>query len=224
LAQPPKWALRQIQAGRLKGKTDINPQWRYQAMTEQFGLCGIGWKYEIVRLWQEPGPDAQVFAFAEIKLYLRQGEQWSDSIPGIGGHMLIPKEKSGLHANDEAYKMAVTDALSTAMKMIGVAADIYSGAWDGSKYRDNEQPKQSVPQTPSGPKLATRAQADKIIELGKNNDDVVMTENEIKEMIIWYRKGDKLTYDEAEDLINNFQERQIQYIKSFNFDQQDAAQ
>src|SRR6056297_3286507 len=88
LAQPPKWALRQIQAGRLKGKTDISPQWRYQAMTEQYGLCGIGWKYEIVRLWQEAGPDGQVFAFAEIKLFIKTGGvakaggEWSASIPG----------------------------------------------------------------------------------------------------------------------------------------------
>ena len=47
LKQPPKEALRAIQGGRLAGKTDINPQWRYKALTEQFGPCGIGWKYEI---------------------------------------------------------------------------------------------------------------------------------------------------------------------------------
>ena len=55
LSQPPVSALRQIQAGDLKGKTDINPQWRYEAMTEAFGLVGIGWKYEIQKLWTEPG-------------------------------------------------------------------------------------------------------------------------------------------------------------------------
>ena len=50
LSQPPATALRQITAGNLKGKTDINPQWRYEAMTEKFGLVGIGWKYEIQKL------------------------------------------------------------------------------------------------------------------------------------------------------------------------------
>lgn len=137
MKRPPAWALRTIQAGRLKGKSDINPQWRYQAMTEVFGPCGIGWKYTIENLWTEPGPDNQVFAFARVSLEVKQDGVWSEPIPGIGGHMLIVKEKSGLHANDEAYKMAVTDALSTAMKMLGVAADVYSGAWDGSKYADN---------------------------------------------------------------------------------------
>ena len=39
--------------------------------------------------------------------------------------------------------MAVTDAFSTSLKMIGVAADIYAGRWDGSKYKDEpaENPK-----------------------------------------------------------------------------------
>lgn len=146
--QPPTHALKQIQAGRLKGKSDINPMWRYLAMTEQFGMCGIGWKFEIVRLWTEPGPSEQVFAFAQINLYYKQGDQWSDPIPGIGGHMLAVKESSGIHANDEGYKMAITDALGTAMKMLGVAADIYAGLWDGSKYKVLEDAK-TEPENPA---------------------------------------------------------------------------
>lgn len=135
LSQPPKWALKQIQAGRLKGKSDINPQWRYQAMTEVYGECGCGWKYTIDSLWNEEAADGQKFAFARISLQvICSNGEWSDPIPGIGGHMLLQKEKSGLHSNDEAYKMAVTDALSTAMKMLGVAADVYAGLWDGAKY------------------------------------------------------------------------------------------
>ena len=36
--------------------------------------------------------------------------------------------------------MAVTDAFSTALKMLGVAADIYAGRWDGSKYKESLPP------------------------------------------------------------------------------------
>jgi len=136
--QPPKSALKRIVAGRLKGKTDINPQWRYQVMTEIFGPCGVGWKYEIVRVWYEEGSDKQVFAFAEVHVYIRENGEWSDPIPGVGGSMLVTAERSGLHSSDEGYKMAVTDALSTALKMLGVAADIYAGAWDGTKYITKE--------------------------------------------------------------------------------------
>ena len=49
LRNVPQGALKPIQAGRLKGKSDINPVWRIQAMTSVFGPCGIGWKYEIVK-------------------------------------------------------------------------------------------------------------------------------------------------------------------------------
>ena len=138
LKQPPKEALKRIEGGRLSGKTDINPQWRYKAMTEQFGICGIGWRYEIVRVFSETGDEGQVFAFAEVNLFIKQDE-WSYPIPGYGGSMLVEKEKAGLHANDEGYKMAITDALSTSMKMLGVAADVYAGLWDGTKYTDSRE-------------------------------------------------------------------------------------
>lgn len=136
LRRPPETALKTIGAGRLKGKSDINPQWRYESITKELGPCGVGWRYEIIRLWTEDGADGQKFAFAEIKFYIKIDGQWSEGIPGIGGSMMIAKESAGLHNNDEGYKMAVTDALSVAMKMIGTAADIYAGLWDGSKYKN----------------------------------------------------------------------------------------
>lgn len=136
LAQPPKSALRQIEAGKLKGKTDINPQWRYKAMTEAFGLVGIGWKYEVRKLWTEQGAGAEKLAFAQVAVYIKDGDTWSDPIEGIGGSRLVQLEKGAAVSNDEGYKMAVTDAFSTALKMLGVAADIYAGRWDGSKYKE----------------------------------------------------------------------------------------
>lgn len=114
--QPPAEALKRIDAGRLKGKSDINPQWRLKVMTEQFGMCGMGWKVEVVRKWDRPLPDGQVFAFVDINLYYKIEDKWSEAIPGTGGSMLVEQERTGLHVNDEAYKMATTDALSVAFK------------------------------------------------------------------------------------------------------------
>jgi hypothetical protein len=71
----------------------------------------------------------------------RVGTDWSLPIHGIGGSKLISSESKGLHNNDEAYKMAVTDALGTALKMLGMAADVYMGRLDGSKYA-SDQPDQ----------------------------------------------------------------------------------
>lgn len=138
LSRPPKDALREIQEGTLKGKTDINPQWRYKAMTETFGLVGLGWKYEILDLWHEPGAGNEVLCFAKVAVFVRDPEtkEWSDPIVGVGGSKLINDFNRGPKSNDEGYKMAVTDAFSTSLKMLGVAADIYAGRWDGSKYKD----------------------------------------------------------------------------------------
>ena len=146
LKQPPPSALKKIGGGRLKGMTDISPQWRYKAMTEQFGVCGVGWTYEIINTWSEQGADGVILAFAKIALLIKTGDVWSDPIPGIGGSTMVAKETSGLYSSDECYKMAVTDALSVAMKMLGVASDIYEGLWDGSKYRDvpEQQPRKTT--------------------------------------------------------------------------------
>jgi len=135
VSTPPPDALKTIKAGRLKGFTDVSPMWRYKIMTEVYGMCGFGWKFNIIKKWFEPGSDNQIFAFVDVELFIKQGDKWSDPIPGTGGSMLVAKEKAGLHSSDEAYKMATTDALSTALKVIGVAADIYMGKWDGSKYK-----------------------------------------------------------------------------------------
>ena len=149
LARPPKDALREIQAGKLKGKTDINPQWRYKAMTEKFGLVGIGWKYEVQKLWTEQGAGNEKLAFAQVAVFVKDGDAWSEPIVGIGGSKLVQFEKGAAVSNDEGYKMAVTDAFSTALKMLGVAADIYAGRWDGTKYNDEPA---TLPQPPAPPK------------------------------------------------------------------------
>lgn len=143
MSQPPQNALKPIAAGALKGKSDINPQWRIEALTEQFGLCGIGWKYKLVDTKIQELPDGQVLLFMEVALYVKEGESWSEPIPGFGGDFLVKKNKNGLVPNDEASKMCATDALGNAAKCVGVAADIYRGNYDGSKY-SNPAPAETV--------------------------------------------------------------------------------
>lgn len=147
LSRVPQDALRTISAGKLKGKSDINPQWRYEALTDIFGLCGEGWKYEITNTQTIPVPSTgELMIFVSLNLYYKTKDGWSEAIPGHGGDFLIVKDKNGIHGNDEALKMAVTDALGTAAKMIGVAASVYRGKFDGkytkqSSYEPNSQPR-----------------------------------------------------------------------------------
>lgn len=140
VSKPPKEALKAIKGGRLSGMTDIKPQWRYKAMTEQFGPCGIGWKYTVTKEWIEEGSENQRLCFVNVDLFYRDGDVWSEAVPGTGGSMLVTKETKGLHTSDEGFKMALTDALSVAMSRIGVAAEIYMGNWDGSKYKEPMKP------------------------------------------------------------------------------------
>lgn len=134
----PSEALTPITAGRLKGMSDINPMWRIKRLTEIFGPCGIGWWYEITDKRLAPDSNTmEIAAFVDILLYYKNPEsgEVSHGIPGTGGSMFSSKEKSGFHTSDEAFKMALTDAISVAAKPLGVAADVYY-AKDRTKYSD----------------------------------------------------------------------------------------
>jgi hypothetical protein len=134
----PAEAQRKIEAGRLRGKTDVNPMWRIKKLTEQFGPCGFGWYPEMLGQWLEQGNDGEVVANVRIHLYVKMGGEWSKPIEGIGGAMFISKEKGGLYTDDDAYKKAYTDAISVACKSLGVAANVY---WekDPTKYSARQQ-------------------------------------------------------------------------------------
>ena len=127
----PQSALKIIDFGKLKGKYDISPQWRWEILTEVYGICGVGWYFDIVDtkevLVEATG---ETMLYVKVNLYIKDGNEWSKPIPGYGGDFLIQKDKNGYHGNDEAFKMAVTDALGTAAKMIGVGADVYRGLQD----------------------------------------------------------------------------------------------
>ena len=146
----PESAIKPIVNGRLKGKSDINPVYRIKRMTEIFGPCGFGWRYTIVKQWLENYLQ-EVKAFTVINLYIKMDGEWSEPIPGVGGASFVSVEKSGQYVNDECFKMSLTDALSVAMKALGIAADIYY-AKDGknlnpgdSKYREECSAQASQP-------------------------------------------------------------------------------
>lgn len=132
MREVPETAKTEIQGGRMKGKTDINPMWRIKMLTEQFGPCGIGWYYKTIKQWTEVCGE-ETAAFVNIELYIKHEGEWSQPIFGTGGSMFAEKEKSGIHVSDECFKMATTDAISVSCKQLGIGADVY---WqrDHTKY------------------------------------------------------------------------------------------
>lgn len=136
----PQEAQKTIGAGRLKGMTDINPMWRIKTLTEQFGVCGIGWYYDVVDKWLDRAEGVpEVTANVMIHLFIKMNDKWSHPIIGVGGSKLVSSERSGLYVSDECWKMALTDAISVACKALGMGADVY---WQSDRNKYTPTPDQ----------------------------------------------------------------------------------
>jgi hypothetical protein len=161
----PENAKKKITGGRLKGMTDINPMWRIKKLTEEFGVCGIGWIPKIVRTWLDFGENNEVIASVEIELRVKVDGEWSEPIPGIGGSKAVVKEQNGVYTDDECYKKAYTDALSVACKALGMGADVY---WDeNTKYTSpspTEPTRAAQKQTPGTQKKTKWAQVNDLLK------------------------------------------------------------
>lgn len=167
-SNPPSWAKKEIIGGRIKGMTDINPQWRIECLTEQFGMIGIGWYYITTRKWIEEGGKSEKSAFVDIDLFVKVDGEWSKPIQGTGGSSFIAQEKNGAYTSDECFKMATTDALSVACKMLGIGSAIYSG----SKYPTQEIKKEtSLPELK--PEMPAWDKAKEYLKSGKGTIDDV---------------------------------------------------
>lgn len=185
----PKEAKREIKGGRLKGKTDINPMWRIKTLTEQFGECGNGWFPEIVNRWTEAGANGEVSAFVEIKLYLKFGGEWGKPIAAMGGSAFVAKEQGGLYTSDECYKMAFTDALSVACKMIGVGADVY---WDSDPTKYSRPATESQIDSIKNGCMLTSTEESEIVKYFNVSSLKELSESEAKKAIAMLnRKADK---------------------------------
>lgn len=145
VCEVPNNAQKTITAGRIKGFTDINPMWRIKKLTEIFGACGIGWYTDDIKHWLEDGADGTKTAHVTLNLYVKNNDEWSKPIFGIGGAPYISNEKdksnekSRAYTSDECFKMAYTDALSVACKALGFGANVYWAA-GRSKYSSQNTP------------------------------------------------------------------------------------
>ena len=135
----PKNAVKAFDNGTFKG-TDINTMWRLKCLTETFGMCGFGWYYNLKRTWVETTQNSEQFAFAEIELFIKKDDQWSMPIVGTGGNKLTRVKKDGTYmTSDEAFKMAITDAIGVACRNLGIGADVY---WENDRTKYTEGDKQ----------------------------------------------------------------------------------
>lgn len=118
--------------GGFKG-TAIKPMFSYRRMTEEFGPCGFGWGVGEPVFQVVPGSDGEVLVYCTASVWYRQEEK-ECRVYGVGGDKIVNKFSSGLKSDDEAFKKAFTDAVTNALKLIGVGADVHMGMFDDSKY------------------------------------------------------------------------------------------
>jgi hypothetical protein len=117
--------------------TQIDPAWRLQMMTEAFGPVGQGWGYDQLE-WTVQ--DRMVFTC--VRVWYRDPETGEKYVTGPqwGGTELMRRRRDGTEEpNDEAFKMSVTDALGKCLLQLGLAADVYLGLFDDSKYREESE-------------------------------------------------------------------------------------
>lgn len=101
------------------------------------------------------GADGEVKAFVDILLYYKHDGEWSKGIPGTGGSSFVSNEKGGKYNNDECFKCALSDAIGTACKALGMSADIYFQK-DRTKYTSLENDKPETKQEAPKPKSAVQ--------------------------------------------------------------------
>lgn len=125
----PKHTKAFTRGGGFKG-TAIKPMFSYRRMTEEFGACGEGWgvnepTFQVVHAGDE------ILVYCTVSVWHRDR---ANLVFGVGGDKVVIKQSSGLRSDDEAFKKAFTDAVTNALKLIGVGADVHMGLFDDSKY------------------------------------------------------------------------------------------
>jgi hypothetical protein len=156
----PKHTQQFKRGGGFKG-TAIRPIWSFRRMTEQFGPCGIGWGVGEPSFQVVPGDNREVLVYCTASVWFKEGDERSQTVYGVGGDKVVSYIRANEQYNrperwesdDEAFKKAFTDAITNALKLIGVGADVHMGMFDDSKYvasmRDEfseapEKPKRQV--------------------------------------------------------------------------------
>lgn len=150
-------------AGGFSG-TAIRPMWSYRRMTEEFGPCGKGWGVNEPSFQVVPaGDEILVYCTASI-WYHAADDSGPHTVYGVGGDKVIAKFNSGLKSDDEAFKKAFTDAVTNALKLIGVGADVHMGMFDDNKYVNTVRDEFSGVQTKSSAALKREGAWEKVME------------------------------------------------------------
>jgi len=167
--------------------TAIKPMYATLKMTEQFGACGFGWGMGKPEFTTMAVAD-EILVYCTVMLWY-EGPDGRGEVYGVGGDKVATKRKDGgVATDDEAFKKSYTDALSNAMKQLGVGADVHMGQFEDSKYvRELEREfseqaapasRPTAPAVKSGPAMSDE-EADTLCALVKETLPLALTTDDL---------------------------------------------
>lgn len=125
--------------------TSINSTYLIMQATEQWGMIGLGWGYDIAEeRIDNGGPvynnDGEILGHIQthtikLCLWVKQGEEFS-RVEHFGHtpYTYYSHKNSKWITDQEAPKKSLTDALKKCLSMHGFSADIYLGMFDDRSY------------------------------------------------------------------------------------------
>ena len=140
----PKYTKAFKGAGGFSG-TAINGTYILQRLTEEFGPCGLGWRFvldheEVLEGHKLKSGDAAKLHKVRGHLEYRSDTiadgigVWIATSPQFGQTMLVGENKYGTFTDEEAPKKSITDCISKCSVLLGIAADVHLGLFDDNKY------------------------------------------------------------------------------------------
>ena len=124
--------VKEITGKQYKGNSP-SPHWVKMKLTEIFGPAGLGWGTKVLRQdFITSGSDVAHYLTLQL-WYVLDGKR--GEVEAIGGTVIAGIRSSGKsYIDEDGPKKSETDALVKAASAIGIAADIFLGRWDDSKY------------------------------------------------------------------------------------------
>lgn len=133
--------------------TSINGHYMVMKATELFGVCGIGWGYEvleerfndgeeILRLTNEKTEVIGHCVNHTLKLRLwfkHEGEKGEIIDYGHTPYKYWNRTGGYWICDSEVSKKSLTDAIKRCLSKIGICADIFLGEWDNQEYVKESQ-------------------------------------------------------------------------------------
>jgi hypothetical protein len=151
--------------------TSPNPHYIIKCLTEMFGPVGVGFGWEVTAEGFEPLGD-EVLHWCRIRFWHGAGKGF-DSYGQTKAVTIAKRGTPQQYAmvDEDAPKKSLTDAITKAAAQVGVAANIFLGRWDDSRYVDQvnaeyrrEEREEREAAAPPPPPLDAIAARDRIVK------------------------------------------------------------